>query len=108
MRTFVVENVYFLAVHAPGDEPGTPAPVNGLVRRIKQGVAERYRIQLKAKTRKAWKSAGCPLPARIRPDQDPPSSPRSGISLLTPYVPVFYCSRRLIHEARGRSGRANH
>jgi hypothetical protein len=28
---FVVKNVYFLAVHAPCDEPGTPAPVNGLI-----------------------------------------------------------------------------
>ena len=28
---FVVKNVYFLAVHAPCDEPGTAAPVNGLI-----------------------------------------------------------------------------
>jgi hypothetical protein len=28
---FVVKNVYFLAVHAPCDEPGAPAPVNGLI-----------------------------------------------------------------------------
>jgi len=27
----VVNNVYFLAVHAPCDEPGAPAPVNGLI-----------------------------------------------------------------------------